>query len=71
MSDKIKLIMRELGVLLIALGVLVLVGGFYVGLGFYVNSLWLAENYALAGGITGVSLICTGWVIKWLFRAKK
>jgi hypothetical protein len=71
MSDKIKLLMRELGIVLVALGVLVLVGGFYAGLGFYVWSMWLADNYAGAGLTTGVSLIITGYTIRWLFRAKK
>jgi len=64
LSNISTVILSSLGEICILLGILVLVLGVYTGLGFWIYTLILEANYALAVFVLGISLIVTGWLLR-------
>ena len=62
--------LRILGSLLIAAGITTLVLGSIVGIGFWIWSLFLAQDYTIAVGTLGVILMLGGFIIRQVFKEK-
>jgi hypothetical protein len=62
--------LRVLGSLLVAAGIATLVLGSIVGIGFWIYSLFLAQDYTLAVGTLGVILILGGFILRQIFDEK-
>ena len=60
--------LRIFGSLLIASGVGTLVLGCLVGIGFWIWSLFLAQDYTVAVGTLGVMLILGGVILRQFFK---
>jgi hypothetical protein len=60
--------MRIFGSLLIASGVGTLVLGSFVGIGFWIWSLFLAQDYTIAVGTLGIILIVGGFILRQFFK---
>ena len=60
--------LRILGSLLIAAGIGTLVFGSIVGIGFWIWSLFLAQDYTVAVGTLGVILILGGFILRQFFK---
>lgn len=59
---------RILGSVMIALGIATFVIAFVVGLGFYIMSLFQAQEYAGAIGLLGTTLISVGYSLRKFFN---
>ena len=59
---------RIFGSLLIASGVATLVLGSFVGIGFWIWSLFLAQDYTIAVGTLGMILIVGGFILRQFFK---
>ena len=62
--------LRILGSLFIATGIATLVLGSVVGIGFWIWSLFLAQDYTVAVGTLGVILILSGFILRQFFKEK-
>jgi hypothetical protein len=62
--------LRILGSLLVAAGITTLVLGSTVGIGFWIWSLFLAQDYTLAVGTSGVLLMLGGFILRQVFKEK-
>jgi len=60
--------LRIFGSLLIAAGISTLVLGSLVGIGFWVWSLFMAQDYTVAVGTSGLLLILGGFILRQLFK---
>ena len=60
--------LRILGSLLIAAGIGTLMLGSLVGIGFWVWSLFMAQDYTIAVGTSGILLILGGFILRQFFK---
>ena len=60
--------LRILGSLLIAAGISTLVLGAIVGIGFWIWSLFMAQDYTVAVGTSGIILIVGGVILRQFFK---
>jgi hypothetical protein len=60
--------LRILGSLLIALGISVLVAGCIVGIAVWIVGLFQSGDYTVAVGTSGIILILSGYVLRWVLR---
>ena len=61
-------IMQFIGTALIILGISVLVLGSLCGIGYEVYLLAITEQWVLAVVTSGLSLICVGYIVRFIFR---
>lgn len=62
--------LRILGSLLVAAGITTLVLGSIAGIALWIYSLFLAQDYTVAVGTTGVILMLSGFILRQIFKEK-